>query len=75
MEHTDVVFGRGRGESSILGARSGVGKALIKEVENIARTAGSQRLYWLTAPDNVLARRLYDSLAMTDRVQYKILLA
>ncbi|MDA7814760.1 GNAT family N-acetyltransferase [Pontimonas sp.] len=53
----------------------GVGKALIKEVENIARTADSQRLYWLTAPDNVLARRLYDSLAMTDRVQYKILLA
>jgi len=53
----------------------GVGKALIKEVENIARTTGSQRLYWLTAPDNVRARRLYDSLAMTDRVQYKILLA
>jgi GNAT superfamily N-acetyltransferase len=51
---------------------TGAGRALIKALEEIARLAGSERLYWTTAPDNATARRLYDSLATTNRVQYRI---
>jgi len=51
----------------------GVGLALIKELENIALKKGAKRLYWTTAPDNETARRLYDKVAITDRVQYKII--
>jgi GNAT superfamily N-acetyltransferase len=51
----------------------GVGGALIKELESIALARGSKRLYWTTAPDNEVARRLYDKVAITDRVQYKII--
>ena len=50
----------------------GVGAALIKEVEKIARAAGASRIYWLTKEDNVSARALYDKLA--DRsgfIQYR----
>ena len=53
---------------------SGVGRALIKAVEEIAIAKGSKRLYWTTAPDNEIARRLYDKVAITNRVQYKIFL-
>ncbi len=52
----------------------GVGRALIKELELVATNAGSTRLYWTTAPDNATARRLYDSLAITNRVQYRMAL-
>ena len=52
----------------------GVGRALINELEKIATKAGSKRLYWTTAPDNEVARKLYDKVAITDRVQYKIFL-
>ena len=52
----------------------GVGFALIKELENIAVSKGSKRLYWTTAPDNETARKLYDKVAITDRVQYKIII-
>jgi ribosomal protein S18 acetylase RimI-like enzyme len=52
----------------------GVGRALINELEKIATQAGSKRLYWTTAPDNEIARKLYDKVAITDRVQYKIFL-
>ena len=51
----------------------GVGRALIKELESIALAKGSKRLYWTTAPDNETARRLYDKVAITNRVQYKII--
>jgi GNAT superfamily N-acetyltransferase len=51
----------------------GVGYALIKELENIAVSKRSKRLYWTTAPDNSTARKLYDRVAITDRVQYKII--
>lgn len=54
--------------------QKGVGRALIKAVEDIAVAKGSKRLYWTTAPDNEVARRLYDKVAITDRVQYKIYL-
>ena len=53
---------------------NGVGRALIKAVEEIAIASGSKRLYWTTAPDNETARKLYDKVAITDRVQYKIYL-
>ena len=52
----------------------GVGRALIKTVEEIAVAKGSKRLYWTTAPDNETARKLYDKVAITNRVQYKIFL-
>jgi len=52
----------------------GVGRSLIKAVEDIAIAKGSKRLYWTTAPDNETARKLYDKVAITDRVQYKIYL-
>ena len=52
----------------------GVGRALINELEKIATEKGSKRLYWTTAPDNEIARKLYDKVAITDRVQYKIFL-
>ena len=51
----------------------GVGRALINELERIALARGSKRLYWTTAPDNEVARKLYDKVAITDRVQYKII--
>ena len=50
----------------------GVGRALIKALEEVATMAGAERLYWTTAPDNATARRLYDSVATTNRVQYRI---
>jgi GNAT superfamily N-acetyltransferase len=53
---------------------TGVGRALINELEKIAIAKGSKRLYWTTAPDNEVARKLYDKVAITDRVQYKIFL-
>ena len=52
----------------------GVGRALIKAVEEIAIATGSKRLYWTTAPDNETARKLYDKVAINNRVQYKIYL-
>ncbi|CAB4762582.1 MAG: GNAT family N-acetyltransferase [Actinobacteria bacterium] len=51
----------------------GVGRALINELEKIALAKGAKRLYWTTAPDNEVARKLYDKVAITDRVQYKII--
>jgi len=50
----------------------GIGRALIDALHKVAITKGSKRLYWTTAPDNETARKLYDKVAITDRVQYKI---
>jgi GNAT superfamily N-acetyltransferase len=52
----------------------GVGRALIKAVEQIAIKKGSKRLYLTTAEDNEVARKLYDKLAVVDKVMYKIYL-
>ncbi|MGA2778002.1 MAG: GNAT family N-acetyltransferase [Steroidobacteraceae bacterium] len=41
----------------------GVGRALILEVYDRARTAGSTRVYWLTQETNTVAMRLYDQIA------------
>jgi GNAT superfamily N-acetyltransferase len=53
---------------------TGVGRALINELEKIATAKGSKRLYWTTATDNEVARKLYDKVAITDFVQYRIFL-
>jgi GNAT superfamily N-acetyltransferase len=53
---------------------TGAGRALLAALEVIAKTSGSNRLYWTTAPDNTIARRLYDKVATTNRVQYRIAL-
>ncbi|HEX4683986.1 MAG TPA: GNAT family N-acetyltransferase [Gemmatimonadaceae bacterium] len=42
---------------------SGVGRAMIAQVEQIARNRGACRVYWLTKHDNERARRLYDKVA------------
>jgi len=51
---------------------SGAGRALIAAVEQVARQAGANRLYWVTDESNHTAQKLYDQLA--DRagvVQYR----
>jgi GNAT superfamily N-acetyltransferase len=51
----------------------GGGRELIEAVREEAKAKlGCSRVYWLTAPDNVAARRLYDKVAVTNRVAYKI---
>lgn len=50
----------------------GIGRALIEAVAVEARSAGADRLHWLTMEDNGQARALYDTLA--DRpgfIQYR----
>jgi GNAT superfamily N-acetyltransferase len=39
----------------------GIGRALIEACATVARERGAHQLQWVTAPDNVTARRLYDS--------------
>ena len=41
----------------------GIGKALICGVYDRAKSAGSTRVYWQTHETNVVARRLYDTVA------------
>jgi GNAT superfamily N-acetyltransferase len=38
----------------------GIGRALIEKVYDIARDAGSSRVYWLTHTTNTPGRTLYD---------------
>jgi GNAT superfamily N-acetyltransferase len=52
----------------------GVGRALIDALHKIAIERGSKRLYWTTAVDNETARKLYDKVATTEQVQYRILI-
>ncbi|WP_108252846.1 GNAT family N-acetyltransferase [Planctomonas deserti] len=42
---------------------TGVGRALVDEVTAVARRDGRSVVRWITAEDNVQARRLYDGLA------------
>jgi len=41
---------------------AGVGRALIHEALGEARRRGAAHLEWFTAPDNLVAQRLYDSM-------------
>ncbi|HEV2065331.1 MAG TPA: GNAT family N-acetyltransferase, partial [Thermomicrobiales bacterium] len=53
----------------------GVGQALIQDLIDRGKTAGWDRIYWLTREDNATARRLYDTLAPADGfIRYKVLL-
>ncbi len=52
---------------------AGLGKALINSVLEIAKKAGSSRLYWNTDGTNEVARRLYDTFTqVSGKVQYRI---
>jgi GNAT superfamily N-acetyltransferase len=42
---------------------TGVGRALIEAVYEVARSAGSQRVYWQTHETNLTAMALYDKVA------------
>lgn len=50
----------------------GVGRKLIEATDDIAKARGCKRVYWTTAYDNKTAQALYDKVAITDRIQYKI---
>ena len=41
---------------------AGIGRALIGRALEETRRRGAAHLEWFTAPDNVVAQRLYDSL-------------
>lgn len=52
---------------------AGVGRALIEDLIALAKVRGWSRLYWHTKRDNLVARRLYDKLALADDfVRYRI---
>jgi len=52
---------------------TGVGRALIADLQALAAANGWQRLYWLTDQDNARARKLYDSIVPSDgHVRYRI---
>ena len=52
---------------------SGVGRALMADVEAVARAKGCARLYWHTDIDNTRARALYDSITpVGDVVRYRM---
>ena len=49
----------------------GFGKALILALAEIAREEGSRKVWWETQTNNLVARRLYDSVAeLSDFVKY-----
>jgi len=57
------------------GARGhGVGRALIEASATVARERGAARLQWSTAPSNVTAQRLYDSIGAerSEWVEYEL---
>jgi GNAT superfamily N-acetyltransferase len=52
----------------------GVGKALIKAVQEAAGELGVTKVYWMTHETNATARRLYDSVARrTGFIEYDLL--
>lgn len=57
-------------------ARSqGIGRALMADVQCVARAKGCARLYWHTDMDNARARALYDTITQVgDVVRYRLTL-
>lgn len=52
---------------------SGAGEALIRHVGAHAAARGAGEVYWMTANDNLTARRLYDRVAsLTPFIKYKL---
>ena len=51
---------------------TGIGRALIEHAAWVARQRGMRQMVWFTAPDNQVARRLYDrtGAARSEWVQY-----
>ncbi len=58
------------------GARGqGIGRALIVDLQALAKARGWNRLYWHTNQDNAAARRLYDSFGPADgHIRYRFAL-
>jgi GNAT superfamily N-acetyltransferase len=53
----------------------GLGRALLDDITNLARTRGCSRLYWHTRAGNREARRLYDTFTEADDfVRYRLFL-
>lgn len=51
----------------------GLGRALIADLQVLAKARGWQRLYWHTDQDNARARALYDSIVPSDgHLRYRI---
>lgn len=51
---------------------TGAGRALIAAVADAAKTAGAERLYWVTHQSNTVAQALYDKIAVnTGFIQYR----
>ncbi|MBC7479846.1 MAG: GNAT family N-acetyltransferase [Pseudorhodobacter sp.] len=44
----------------------GIGRALMEDLQQLAKSKGWNRLYWHSDGDNVAARRLYDSFTLAD---------
>ena len=50
----------------------GIGRALIEDLQDLAKAQGWHRLYWHTNHDNAAARRLYDSFGPADgHIRYR----
>lgn len=50
----------------------GVGRALIEQIYEFAKTKNCNRVYWVTTKDNHTAQALYDKVAKkTDFIQYR----
>lgn len=51
----------------------GIGRALIADLQAIAKAQGWRRLYWHTDQGNLQARKLYDSIVPSDgHIRYRI---
>ena len=51
----------------------GLGRALIEDLQVLARSRGWHRLYWNTEADNTTARRLYDTFVHNDgHIRYRL---
>lgn len=52
---------------------TGLGRALIEDLQGVARALGCGRLYWMTDQNNARARALYDSFAPADgHLRYRL---
>lgn len=52
---------------------NGIGRALIEDLQTLARARGFHRLYWHTDADNTTARKLYDSFVLSDgHIRYRL---
>ena len=68
-EHRDIYLEDLFVTSSVRG--QGVGRLLITELHEIAKSKGSRNVYWETHKDNQTARKLYDSVGqLSDFVKY-----